>query len=113
MNWEPVNLNDFLFNLNKKLKTSDINLDQIIRVQLKYLDKNIFIEIDCFNRNACLVNQFSSNYNYHHYTLDDVASGYWLNGKRFEEIIGMRRFRIKRVPNTYHKEVIKLTMTVL
>jgi L-ascorbate metabolism protein UlaG (beta-lactamase superfamily) len=111
--WQPVNLIDFITKLNNKLGFSDINLDQIIRIELKYLGENILIEIDCINRNANFVDHFSTDFNYHHYILDEIASGYWLNGKRFEEIIGMRKFKIRRVPNIYVKEIIKLTMTVI
>jgi L-ascorbate metabolism protein UlaG (beta-lactamase superfamily) len=111
--FKDVNLNEFINKLNLKIIKSDITLNQTIRMELSYFDKTILIEIDCLKKLAKLVDQFTTKTNYHHYKLDHIASGYWLNGKRFEEIIGMRRFRIKRVPNLYSQEMIKFTTTVI
>jgi hypothetical protein len=111
--FEEVNLDIFLESLNVKLKNSAISTNQIIRLELNYCNKVILIEIDCLCKIATLVSSYTSNTNYHHFKLDSIASGHWLNGKRFEEIIGMRRFRLKRVPNIYSKDLIRLVSTVL
>lgn len=113
LNFETVNIDKFLDNLNEKLKSSDISLSQIIRVELEYLNESIFIEIDCNKLQAQRVSRFTTVDNYHHFKLDHVASGHWLNGKRFEEIIGMRRFKLKRVPNIYSKELIRMATTII
>jgi L-ascorbate metabolism protein UlaG (beta-lactamase superfamily) len=113
INWEKIDMNSFMTKLNQKLKSSDITCEQIVRIDLNYLGENILIEIDCSSLQAKYVSEYSREFDYHQYMLDDVASGYWLNGKRFEEIVGMRKFKIRRVPNTYSKDVIKLTMTVI
>jgi hypothetical protein len=110
--FKDVDLNEFINKLNLKIIKSDIALNQIIRMELSYFDQIILIEIDCLKKVANLVDQFTTKTNFHHYKLDHIASGYWLNGRRFEEIIGMRRFRIKRVPNIYSQEMIKFTTTV-
>jgi len=111
--FKDINLNEFINKLNLKIIKSDITLCQMIRVELIYFNQTILIEIDCSKKIAKIVDQFTTKTNYHYNKLDHIASGYWLNGKRFEEIIGMRRFRIKRVPNLYSPEMIKFTTTVL
>ena len=58
------------------------------------------------------VELFTEGRPFHHFKLDPVASSDWLNGDRFEEIIGTRRFTVKRVPDLYLPDLLRLLNTV-
>jgi L-ascorbate metabolism protein UlaG (beta-lactamase superfamily) len=72
----------------------------------------LLIEVDCLDYRARRAEQVNTARAYHHFKLDQVASADWLNGKRFEEVIGMRRFTVKRVPNLYLPNLLRLINTV-
>ena len=109
--WQPINKQDFMANLNNKVCRISERIENVIRVELNYLGEHLLVEIDCLNLSARWVTEFSGDKGYHHFKLDQIASGCWLNGGRFEEVIGMRRFTLRREPNIYCKEVLRLIST--
>jgi L-ascorbate metabolism protein UlaG (beta-lactamase superfamily) len=111
--WQPIDKEDFIANLNDKVSRISECVENVIRVELEYLEEHLLIEIDCLHLSARWVTEFSGETGYHHFKLDPVASGYWLNGGRFEEVIGMRRFTLRREPNIYSKKVLRLISTVI
>ena len=110
-NWQPIDKQRFISSLNDKVGRIAERLKNIIRIDLLYLGERSRIEIDCFHHTARWVEEFSEGTPYHHFTLDLIASAAWLNGCRFEEVIGMRRFKLRREPNVYSKAVLRLTST--
>jgi L-ascorbate metabolism protein UlaG (beta-lactamase superfamily) len=111
--WQTVDIQKFLGTLNRKLSDVEGSIDNVVRIELDYLNEIWKIEIDCKIYRASLVSQFDLDRPYHHFKLDQISSGEWLNGKRFEEIIGMRRFTLKREPNLYLPDILKLVNTVI
>lgn len=112
-NWKPIDKQAFIANLNDKVRRITERLDNIIRVEMNYLDEHLRVEIDCQQHSARWVDEFSGDKNYHHFKLDSIASGCWLNGGRFEEVIGMRRFTLRREPNIYSKDILRLISTAI
>ena len=110
--WRPIDRSEFIIQLHHKL-THIPPLAHTIRVELDYLGETLRVEIDCFKQTACWIKKFTDCLEFHQFNLDPVASGLWLNGKRFEEIIGTRRFRALRHPNIYNKEVLRIINTIL
>jgi hypothetical protein len=82
-------------------------------MELKLPQRTLKIEIDCRSFSAAQVREFSRSRATHQFTLDEYASMSWLEGRRFEEIIGMRRFRLKRTPYVYASNVLKFINTAL
>jgi len=108
-----VDLAHFIERLNGKLAGAGAPIDNVIRVDLDYRGGKVRIEIDCLSYRARLVDAFDDARPYHHFKFDPVGSADWLNGKRFEEIIGMRRFTVKRVPDLYLPDLLRLLNTVI
>lgn len=111
--WQPIDKQAFIATLNDKVSRITERLENVIRVELNYLGERSRVEIDCLHHSARWVDEFSGDMAYHHFKLDPIASGTWLNGGRFEEVIGMRRFTLRREPNIYCKDVLRLTSTVI
>jgi hypothetical protein len=109
--WQPIEQAPFLAALNEKLQNIEDGIEEVIRVEMNYLGTPLKVQIDCRTRRAAFVDEFTGNTDYHHFKLDTFASGEWLNGKRFEEIIGMRRFTLRRVPNAYKPDVLRMMST--
>ncbi|MRW94375.1 hypothetical protein GJ699_30820 [Duganella sp. FT80W] len=107
-----VDLPQFLHDLNARLAGCGAPIDNIVRMDLDYRGGRVQIEIDCLNYQARAVDQFTDGRPFHHFKLDQVASSDWLNGDRFEEIIGTRRFTVKRVPDLYLPDLLRLLNTV-
>ena len=112
-NWKQIDKHAFMANLNDKVSRINERLENVIRVELNYLGERLRIEIDCLHHIARWVENFSGDTGYHHFKLDPIASGFWLNGGRFEEVIGMRRFTLRREPNIYCKDVLRLISTAI
>jgi len=100
-------------NLNDKVSRFPESIENLIRVEMNYLGELLRIEIDCLQHSARWVDDFSEGISFHHFKLDPIASGCWLNGRRFEEVIGMRRFTLRREPNIFSKEILRLVSTAL
>jgi L-ascorbate metabolism protein UlaG (beta-lactamase superfamily) len=113
ISWQPIDKHAFIANLNEKLSHISEHIENVIRVELDYLGEHSRIEIDCLQHSASWVEAFSDDMGYHHFKLDPIASGCWLNGGRFEEVIGMRRFTLRRVPNIYCKDLLRLISTAI
>lgn len=111
--WQPIDKQSFMSNLNHRVHRITENLENIIQIELNYLGERLRVEIDFSNHSARWVNDFSGDKGFHQFKLDPIASGYWLNGGRFEEVIGMRRFTLRRQPNVYNKDVLRLISTAL
>lgn len=111
--WDRVDKELFVSILERKLAAMPEHPDHTIRVELDYLNEVLKIEIDCREASARWVDEYSRKAPYHHFRLDPIASGEWLNGKRFEEIIGMRRFTLEREPNRYCPDILRLVQTIL
>jgi len=111
--WQPVDRQRFIAALNEKVGRIPERLENVIRVDLNYLGERSRVEIDCLRHEARWVDEFSEGMAYHHFKLDPFASGYWLNGGRLEEIVGMRRFTLRREPNVYSKDVLRLVATAI
>lgn len=110
--WQRIDKEAFLAHLKAKLSTMDDRPNHIIRIDLDYLGERLMLEISCSDAEAKWVKEFGATLPYHHFQLDPIASGEWLNGKRFEEIIGMRRFTLEREPNEYAPDILKIVHTV-
>ncbi len=110
--WGPVDKAGFLQALNDRLAGIAEPEPHAVRVDLQYLGEPLKVEIDCQARSARWVDRFSEGLAYHHFKLDPLASGVWLNGGRLEEVIGTRRFTLRRVPNIYSKSILRLVSTV-
>jgi L-ascorbate metabolism protein UlaG (beta-lactamase superfamily) len=106
-----VDLSGFLAGLNAKIAQIAEAQEHIIRIEAPHPAGALKLEIDCQARHAKWVETFTEGVPYHHFKLDAIACANWLSGKRFEEIIGMRRFTLKRVPNIYSKSILRLTST--
>ena len=111
--WLPIDLSEFVIQLQNKLTHTFTPITHTIRVELLYLEEKIRIEVDCFKKSARCVEEFSDCLEFHQFNLDPVASGLWLNGKRFEEILGTRRFTVLRQPNIHNKEILRIVSTIL
>lgn len=110
--WRPIDRAAFLAGVQEKLDSMEERPDHTIRIDLYYQEEDLKLEIDCRAAKATWVMDFSDKTPYHHFRLDPIASGEWLNGRRFEEIIGMRRFTLERVPNVYSPDILRLVGTV-
>jgi len=99
--------------LNERLAQGGPAIDNLLQFELDYLGQHILIEIDCLDHRAGHVAQFTPQRPMHRFRLDAISSAEWLNGKRFEEVIGMRRFTLRREPNLYLPEVLKIVNTVV
>jgi len=108
-----VNLDAFVALLNERLAQGGPAIDNLLQFELDYLGQHILIEIDCLDHRAGHVAQFTPQRPMHRFRLDAISSAEWLNGKRFEEVIGMRRFTLRREPNLYLPEVLKIVNTVV
>ena len=105
---------EFVDKLNQKISGCDHEAsDNLVQMELKLPQRTLKIEIDCRSFSAAQVREFSRSRATHQFTLDEYASMSWLEGRRFEEIIGMRRFRLKRTPNVYASNVLKFINTAL
>jgi L-ascorbate metabolism protein UlaG (beta-lactamase superfamily) len=111
--WAPIDRFKFIELLRQKLSHQHDFIDGIVRLDMDYLGQRLKIEIDCRTHQADWVEKFTECVPYHHFKLDSSSSGYWLNGGRFEEVIGMRRFTLKRVPNVYSKEMLRFVGTAI
>jgi hypothetical protein len=107
-----IDFPQFLHDLNARLEGCGAPIDNIVRMDLDYRGGRVQIEIDCLSYQARAVDQFTEGRPFHHFKLDQVASSDWLNGDRFEEIIGTRRFTVKRVPDLYLPDLLRLLNTV-
>jgi L-ascorbate metabolism protein UlaG (beta-lactamase superfamily) len=101
----------FLERLSARLAGNEA-IDNVVYMDLDYRGERLLIEVDCLDYRARRAEQVNTARAYHHFKLDQVASADWLNGKRFEEVIGMRRFTVKRVPNLYLPNLLRLINTV-
>jgi L-ascorbate metabolism protein UlaG (beta-lactamase superfamily) len=111
--WAPIDKDEFIESLQQKVDQMEDFLNNIIRIDLTYLGELSKVEVDCMLHDVRWVDEFTEAVSYHHFKLDPIASGYWLNGGRFEEVIGMRRFTLERVPNVYSKDVLRVAGTVI
>lgn len=111
--WQQVDLDGFLAVLRTRLEVCDTPIDNVLQFELTYLGQPILVEIDCMNYVPTIVPAFATGRNVHRFRLDEISSAEWLNGKRFEEIIGMRRFTLMREPNLYLPDVLKIFNTVV
>ena len=111
--WQAVDLAAFVDLLNARLAPGGAAVDQLLQFDLDYLGQAILIEIDLLDHRARQVAAFTPQRPMHRFRLDDISSAEWLNGKRFEEIIGMRRFTLRREPNLYLPDVLKIVNTVV
>lgn len=107
-----VDLGQFLQTLNARLEGCGAPIDNIVRMDLNYRGGKVLIEIDCLTYKARAVDSFTEGRPYHHFKLDPVASSDWLNGDAFLEILGTRRFTLKRVPDLYLPDLLRLVNTV-
>ena len=103
----------FIDEINIRLAHIYEKLNQFIFIEFNYLDVGIKVEIDCTKNAARRVSEFNLCRPYHLFKLDAISGGIWLNGGRFEEVIGTRRFTLRRVPNIYSKEVLRFLSTVI
>lgn len=108
-----ADLAQFISDLNARLHGCAEPMDQLIRMELDYRGGKVKVEIDCTVYRAALVQEFTAGRPYHHFKVDAVAASEWLNGKRFEEVIGMRRFTVRREPNLYMPNLLRLINTVI
>ena len=111
--WVSIDKNSFIESLQNKVAQMKDFLEDVIRIDMVYLGENLKVEIDCLRHDARWVDEFTEAVKYHHFKLDPIASGYWLNGGRFEEVVGMRRFTLERVPDVYSKDVLRVAGTVI
>ena len=111
--WIPIDKQLFIDQLDWRLKSLGERHQNTIRLELNYLNELLRIEIDLDSHVSRFVDRFSEGKPYHHFTLDPIASGLWLNGSRFEEIIGSRRFTLRREPNVYSKDVLRIVSTII
>jgi L-ascorbate metabolism protein UlaG (beta-lactamase superfamily) len=111
--WRPINKTNFIEKLQEKVALMEDVLENNLRIDLTYLGERCKVEVDCLRHEARWVDEFTEGVPYHHFKLDPISSGYWLNGGRFEEVVGMRRFTLKRVPNIYSKDVLRVVGTVI
>lgn len=102
----------FLKVLNQRLEAITAPESHMVRVELQLAEGASRLEINCATREARWVQVYTDGVDYHHFKLDPVSSGVWLSGGRLEEVIGMRRFTLKRVPNVYSKSILRLVSTV-
>lgn len=102
----------FLNVLNERLQSIEAPENHVVRVELRLADETRKLEINCATREARWVQAYTDGVDYHHFKLDPVSSDVWLSGGRLEEVIGMRRFTLRRVPNVYSKTILKLVSTV-
>ena len=98
--------------LNERLQAIVEPEAHMVRIELRLADEIRRLEINCATRQANWVQSYTEGMDYHHFKLDPVSSGVWLSGRRLEEVIGMRRFTLKRVPNVYSKTILKSVSTV-
>ena len=110
---KPVDLAAFVATLNQRLAGCTAPIDNVLRVDMHYLGQRVMIEVDCLDYQARAVDRFDDSRPDHHFKLDPVSAALWLNGKRMEVIIGMRRFTLRREPNLYLPDVLKIVNTVL
>ena len=103
----------FIATPNDKVRRITERLDNIIRVEMNYLYEQLCVEIDCQQHSARWVDEFLGDQNYHHFKLGSIASGCYLKGGRFEEVIGMRRLTLRREPKIYRKDVLRLISTAI
>lgn len=111
--WQQVDQGGFLDVLQRRLEVCSTPIDNVLQFELHYLGQTILVEIDCMIYVATIVPAFATGRHVHRFRLDDISSAEWLNGKRFEEIIGMRRFTLLREPNLYLPDVLKIINTVV
>lgn len=110
---EAVDLQQFISVINQRLAGGGAPIDNLLQFELDYLGQHIQVEIDCLDYRALLVSAFTAGRPVHRFRLDEISSAEWLNGKRFEEVIGMRRFTLRREPNLYLPDVLKIVNTVV
>jgi L-ascorbate metabolism protein UlaG (beta-lactamase superfamily) len=111
--WKKIDTEAFIASVNRRVQGMDKRLDNVIRVELEYLREPCRVEIDLDTHRASFVDEFTIGKPYHQFNLDPIASGMWLNGCRFEEVVGSRRFTLRRVPNIYSKDVLRIIGTVI
>jgi hypothetical protein len=108
-----IDIDVFLKKLNEKIVKININFEHLIQIETTYKNTKINFEIDCLRKKAEIVDFFSDQNPFHRYKLDPEASVLWLEGLRLEEIIGMRKFTLKRSPNIFMPDILKITMTII
>ena len=111
--WHAVDLDGFLAVLSQRLCECSAPIDNLLQFQLDHLNQAQRVEIDLLDYRPRLVEQFTAGRPVHRFTLDGISSSEWLNGKRFEEVIGMRRFTLLREPNLYLPDVLKIINTIV
>lgn len=109
----PADLQQFIGVLNQRLAGGGAPIDNLLQFELDDRGQAVLVEIDCLNYQARLVERFTGERPVHRFRLDQVSSAEWLGGKRFEEVIGMRRFTLRREPNLYLPDVLKIVNTVV
>ncbi|MYM25461.1 hypothetical protein GTP46_22785 [Duganella sp. FT135W] len=107
-----VDMPQFLQKLNARLEDCAAPIDNIVRMDMDYRGSKVRVEIDCLTYTASVVDHFTEGRPFHHFKLDKVASSDWLNGDSFLEILGTRRFTLKRVPDLYMPDLLRLVNTV-
>jgi len=111
--WKPIDIDIFIDAINTRIAHICETLNQFIFIEFSYLNVSIKIEIDCTRNAVRRVSEFKLCKPYHLFKLDAISGGIWLNGGRFEEVIGTRRFTLRRVPNIYSKEVLRFLSTAI
>lgn len=107
-----VDVAQFVAGLGPRLAGNE-PIDNRVRFELDYRGAPVLIEIDCLDYRPRLVERFTDDGRpFHHFKLDQVASADYLNGKRFEEIVGTRRFTLRRLPDLYLPNLLRLLNTV-
>lgn len=114
-----VDLEAFLATVNARLQDSALvdaqrkPVDNLLQFELQGEHGLLRVEVDCLDYRARIVDAFTEGRALHRFRLDAVSSAEWLSGKRFETIIGMRRFTLLRQPNLYLPDVLKIANTVI
>ncbi|HEX8605422.1 MAG TPA: MBL fold metallo-hydrolase [Pseudoduganella sp.] len=114
-----VDLDAFLAKVNKRLRERILSdpahqpIDNVLQFELPRDQGLLRVEVDCLDCQARVVPEFTEGRPIHRFRLDAVSAAEWLSGKRFEFIIGMRRFTLLREPNQYLPEVLKIINTAV
>ena len=103
---KKININKNKLNLiKKKIKKNENKIDHNIVISSKSKSNNKII-INLKHDKVRLINQREIPDNCHYFIVEDNEFDLWLNNKiTFEEVLGTRRFRYHRNPNTYRVEI--------
>ena len=96
---------NFLKILRKKISKNKNKIDHKILVSNES-QKNTKICVNIINNTVSILNKNELPLNSHYFIVQDVEFNQWLNNKiTFEEVLGTRRFRYERNPNTYNVKI--------